>query len=235
MNIGIIGYGKMGKMIEKLAKSRNHTIGAIIDEPNWNPKKISGLDVVIDFTNPQSAVQNIENCFEENVPIVVGTTGWYKDYDHIIKLCQDKKGTLFTATNFSIGVNIFWHINKVLANVMNQYNDYNTTINEVHHTEKLDSPSGTAISTAEILIKELDRYSMWIEGKQNNQETIAIHASRKKNVPGTHVVKYENDIDEITFSHQAKNRNGFALGAILAAEFLKGKTGVYNMNDLIKF
>ena len=152
MNIGIIGYGKMGKMIEKLAKSRNHTIGAIIDEPNWDPEKISGLDVVIDFTNPQSAVQNIENCFEENVPIVVGTTGWYKNYDHIIKLCQDKKGTLFTATNFSIGVNIFWHINKVLANVMNQHNDYNTTINEVHHTEKLDSPSGTAISTAEIAI-----------------------------------------------------------------------------------
>ena len=114
------------------------------------------------------------------MPIVVGTTGWYKHYDHIIKLCQDKKGTLFTATNFSIGVNIFWHINKVLANVMNQYNDYNTTINEVHHTEKLDSPSGTAISTAEILIKELDRYSKWIEGKQNNQETIVIHASREK-------------------------------------------------------
>ena len=118
---------------------------------------------------------------------------------------------------------------------MNQYNDYNTTINEVHHTEKLDSPSGTAISTAEILIKELDRYSNWIEGKQNNQETIVIHASREKNVPGTHVVKYENDIDEITFSHKAKNRSGFALGAILAAEFLKGKTGIYNMNDLIKF
>ena len=126
MNIGIIGYGKMGKMIEKLAKSRNHTIGAIIDEPNWDSKKIAGLDVVIDFTNPQSAVQNIENCFEEDVPIVVGTTGWYKHYKQIIELCNHKKGALFTATNFSIGVNIFWHINKALAKVMNQYNDYNT-------------------------------------------------------------------------------------------------------------
>ena len=161
MNIGIIGYGKMGKMIEKLAKSRNHTIGAIIDEPNWGSKKIAGLDVVIDFTNPQSAVQNIENCFEENLPIVVGTTGWYDKLDQVKQWVVNYDSAFLAATNFSIGVNIFYEINKKLASLMNFNSSYKPIVKEIHHTQKLDSPSGTAITIADQIIDKLNDYNKW--------------------------------------------------------------------------
>lgn len=224
----------MGKMIHEVASNRDHTIGVILNEPNWHSQEIAGLDVIIEFTSPESAVDNIKKCFSKNVPIVVGSTGWYKHYDQVVALCKKNNHALFTATNFSIGVNIFWHLNKKLAEIMNEHDDYQVKIKEVHHTEKLDSPSGTAISTAEILIDQIDRYSSWVEG-EDQKNAISIEASREPNVPGTHTVAYKNEIDEISFTHKANNRKGFALGAVLAAEFLKDKTGVYQMKDLIKF
>ena len=234
MNVGIIGYGKMGKMIHDVASSRGHNIGVILKEPNWQSQEVAGLDVVIEFTNPESAVDNIKKCFLEKVPIVVGSTGWYAHYEEVVALCKKNNHALLTATNFSIGVNIFWHLNKKLAEIMNEQTDYQVKIKEVHHTEKLDSPSGTAISTAEILIDQIDRYSTWTEADKQ-EKTISIESHREENVPGTHTVSYKNEIDEILFTHKANNRNGFALGAVLAAEFLKDKTGVYQMKDLIKF
>ena len=164
MNVGIIGYGKMGKMIHEVASSRGHNIGVILKEPNWQSQEVAGLDVVIEFTNPKSAVENIKKCFLEKVPIVVGSTGWYAHYEQVVTLCKKNNHALLTATNFSIGVNIFWHLNKKLAEIMNEHDDYQVKIKEVHHTEKLDSPSGTAISTAEILINQIERYTSWVEG-----------------------------------------------------------------------
>ena len=234
MNIGIIGYGKMGKMIHEVASSRGHTIGAILNEPNWQSQEIVGLDVVIEFTNPKSAVENIKKCFLEKVPIVVGSTGWYAHYEEVVDLCKKNNHALLTATNFSLGVNIFWHLNKKLAEIMNEYDDYQVKIKEVHHTEKWDSPSGTAISTAEILIDQIDRYSTWKEADKQ-EKTITIESLREPNVPGTHIVSFKSEIDEISFTHKANNRKGFALGAVLAAEFLKDKTGAYQMKDLFKF
>ena len=234
MNVGIIGYGKMGKMIHEVASSRGHNIGVILKEPNWQSQEVAGLDVVIEFTNPKSAVENIKKCFLEKVPIVVGSTGWYEHYEQVVTLCKKNNHALLTATNFSIGVNIFWHLNKKLAEIMNEHDDYQVKIKEVHHTEKLDSPSGTAISTAEILINQIERYTSWIESDKQDK-TITIESHREPNVPGTHTVSYKNEIDEILFTHKANNRKGFALGAVLAAEFLKDKTGVFQMKDLIKF
>ena len=234
MKVGIIGYGKMGRMIHEVASDRGHTIGVILNEPNWQSQEIAGLDVVIEFTNPESALDNIKKCFIEKVPVVVGSTGWYTHYDKLVAICKKNDHALLTSTNFSIGVNIFWHMNKKLAEIMNQYDDYQVNIKEVHHTEKLDSPSGTAISIAEILIDEINRYSSWTEADKQDK-TITIESYREPNVPGTHTVAYKNEIDEISFTHKAKNRKGFALGAVLAAEFLKDKTGVYQMKDLIKF
>jgi len=234
MKIGIIGYGKMGKMIHEVASIRGHTIGVILNEPNWQSQEIAGLDAVIEFTNPESAVDNIKKCFLEKVPIVVGSTGWYAHYEQIVALCKKNNHALLTATNFSIGVNIFWHLNKKLGEIMNEHDNYQVKIKEVHHTEKLDSPSGTAISTAEILINQIDRYSSWTEGDKQDKK-ITIESHREPDVPGTHTVAYNSEIDEISFTHKANNRKGFALGAVLAAEFLKDKTGVYQMKDLIKF
>ena len=234
MNIGIIGYGKMGKMIHEVASSRGHTIGAILNEPNWQSQEVAGLDAAIEFTSPESAVDNIKKCFLEKVPIVVGSTGWYAHYEQVVTLCKKNNHALLTATNFSIGVNIFWHLNKKLAEIMNEHDDYQVKIKEVHHTEKLDSPSGTAISTAEILINQIERYTSWVEGDKQDK-MITIESYREPNVPGTHNVAYKSEIDEISFTHKANNRKGFALGAVLAAEFLKDKTGVYQMKDLIKF
>ena len=172
--------------------------------------------------------------FFGKVPIVVGSTGWYEHYEQVVTLCKKNNHALLTATNFSIGVNIFWHLNKKLAEIMNEHDDYQVKIKEVHHTEKLDSPSGTAISTAEILINQIERYTSWVEGDKQDK-MITIESYREPNVPGTHNVAYKSEIDEISFTHKANNRKGFALGAVLAAEFLKDKTGVYQMKDLIKF
>ena len=235
MKIALIGYGKMGKMIEEIALERKHTISSVIDSDNWDINQLSDIDVAVDFSVPKAAPINISKCVNANVPIVVGTTGWYKDLEKVMEEVGAKNGAILTATNFSIGVNIFYEINKKLAALMNNQPNYNSLIKETHHTQKLDSPSGTAISIAEQMIQNLDKYKGWKEVENVDETTLKIIADRKENIPGTHQVIYASDIDEISIVHEAKNRKGFALGAVIAAEFLFNKKGVFTMNDVLKF
>ena len=236
MQIALLGYGKMGKAIEAVAKERNHNVAAIIDcEDDWM-KKIDTLrncDVAIDFSTPSTAVDNIMKCFNINVPIVVGTTGWYDQLESVIHDCQQQEATLFVASNFSIGVNILFDINRRLAQLMNRYPEYNVQITETHHIHKLDAPSGTAISLANGIIENLDSKDSWkLNATSSNELNIVAH--RIGEVPGIHQVTYDSDIDTISISHEAKSRKGFALGAVLAAEFVNGKKGYFTMQDLLK-
>ena len=238
LNIAIIGYGKMGKMIEQAAISKGHAIACVIEqdssEEDWS--KIKKADVAIEFTQPHSAVSNIYKCFENNIPVVVGTTGWYDKYDEVSKKCEEMNGSLFTATNFSIGVNLFFHINKLLAKSMNQLPEYSVEIEEIHHTQKKDAPSGTAISIAQGIIENIGRLNQWELSNENLKEgIIPITAIRQDDVPGTHFVKYCSEIDCIEIKHKAHNRTGFAIGAIIASEWSFNKTGCFKMDDLIGF
>jgi len=240
MNIAIIGYGKMGKSIEKEALKLNHQIIARIDDQNFSPNDLTAADVAIEFSQPAVAVDNIKTCFEANLPVVVGTTGWYQHYDEVCKLARDKNQTLFTATNFSIGVNLLFHINLKFAQLMNQFPQYDIQMTETHHLEKLDHPSGTASTLAQDIIKSVDRKINYIgllenEQKQLSTSDLSISCKREENVPGFHQITYSSDIDEISISHNAKNRNGFTQGAIMAAEWVKDKKGIFTMNDLLKF
>ncbi|MBT3209346.1 MAG: 4-hydroxy-tetrahydrodipicolinate reductase [Bacteroidetes bacterium] len=236
MNIAIIGYGKMGKEIEKLALERNHKIVAKIDFDNLNNLNkdiIKNSDVAIEFTNPKSAFDNYMKCFEANVPVVSGTTGWLSNYDKLKTFCIENEKTFFYASNFSLGVNIFFELNKKLAKIMDGFENYDVSIEETHHTEKLDAPSGTAITLANKIVSEIDRKKSWTsEGTEDNQ--INIKSFRLENVTGEHTIKYDSHVDSIQLKHEAKNRKGFALGAILAAEFTAGKTGIFGMEDLLK-
>ena len=234
MKIVLLGYGKMGKLIEEKAISRGHSIHLVIDDATWTPNAIEGADVAIEFSNPESAKDNILKSFEAKVPIVVGTTGWYDDLEEIKKKMNEKDGAILPATNFSLGVNIFFEVNRVLAKIMNKKEEYAVGVQEIHHTQKLDSPSGTAITTANILLEEIDRFDNWQEGDSGEEKSIEIEALRKPNLTGTHTVSYESDVDQLAIKHTAKSRDGFALGAVLAAEFLKGKSGYFTMKDLIK-
>lgn len=234
MKIALIGYGRMGKMIEEISLDRNHTISAIIDDKDWNVNQLNNADIAIDFSVPESAKSNIFKCLESNIPVVVGTTGWYSNWQQIENEVLLKNGAILTATNFSIGVNIFYEINKKLASLMNNQNNYKAHIIEKHHIHKLDSPSGTAISIAEQMINNMDAYSNWEESDEVNESTLKITAERKNEIPGTHEVSYKSEIDEIKIIHEAKNRKGFALGAVIAAEFLFNKKGIYTMNDVLK-
>ena len=234
MKIVLLGYGKMGNLIEKKAVGRGHSIHRIIDDATWTPNAIEGADVAIEFSNPESAKDNILKSFEAKVPIVVGTTGWYNDLEEIKNKMNEKDGAILPATNFSLGVNIFFEVNRVLAKIMNKKEEYAVGVQEIHHTQKLDSPSGTAITTANILLDEIDRYDNWQERDSDKENSIAIEALRKPDVPGTHTVSYESDVDQLAIKHTAKSRDGFALGAVIAAEFLKGTTGYFTMKDLIK-
>jgi len=233
LNIAIIGYGKMGKIIEKTSISRGHNIVCIIDNNNWNKGKLNNADVAIEFTSPENAVDNIIKCFDSSVPVVVGTTGWYDEYDKVINKCKENDASILSATNFSIGVNIFFEINRKLAKLLNKQNDYNAEVSETHHIHKLDSPSGTAITIADDIINNVNRYNKWSENDVIADNILPIIAKREAEVPGTHQVKYSSDIDEITISHKAKNREGFALGAVIAAEFIQDKKGVFTMQDVI--
>lgn len=239
LNIALLGYGKMGKEIEELALEAGHKIAVIIDNENdWNQKgsDLGKVDVAIDFSMPKTATSNIDKCFNANIPIVVGTTGWYTDFNKITKNCKEKNQSLFYATNFSLGVNIFSAINKKLAEIMNRFPDYEPSLSETHHTEKLDAPSGTAISLAKGILSQIERKTNW-ELKEENQEfssdILPIKAYRIKNVPGTHEITYQSTVDEIKISHEAKSRKGFAKGALLAAEWVYNKKGVFNMTDLL--
>jgi len=232
MKIALLGYGKMGKVIEEIALKRGHSVVFKTNEASVE-KDVSRADVAIDFSTPETVVDNIKKCFAVNVPVVVGTTGWYERFSEVCRLCELGGHSLFHATNFSIGVNIFFEVNKTLAKLMNTQPDYEIEMTEIHHTQKLDSPSGTAITLADGIIENVDRKSSWSENKPG-EESILIHAKRERDVPGMHIVNYENEIDKIEIKHEAKGRIGFATGAVLAAEWLLDKPGVYTMKDLLK-
>lgn len=235
MNIALFGYGKMGKEIEAIAIKRNHNIVLKIDKDNIESiteNDLKKADVIIEFSTPHSVLDNINKCISAQVPIVVGTTGWYDNFEEIKKLCSEKNGSLFHATNFSLGVNLFFKVNSYLAELMNKYTNYDVSMEEIHHIHKLDKPSGTAITLAEQIITKIDRKTNWsIETK--NSDTLFINDIREGEVPGTHIIKYQSDVDDIEIMHKAHNRKGFALGAVIAAEFLNGKKGIYTMSDII--
>jgi len=235
MNITLIGYGKMGKEIEKIALERSHTITGKIGPENQKDLKTSleNSDVAIEFTEPDAVIKNISHCFENNTPIVVGTTGWGANEEEVIEACKSKNQTLFFASNFSVGVNIFFEINRQLASMMNDFEDYEVAIEEIHHIHKKDAPSGTAISLAQIVLNQLKRKNLW-KLDEVGSGIIPIIAKRENEVPGTHTISYESPIDEISFTHKAKGRKGFAMGAVLAAEFVQNKKGVFGMKDLLK-
>ncbi len=230
MKIALLGYGKMGKTIEKIAIQRGHTIVLKVDKDD-SQYDVSVADVAIDFSIPSAAVNNITNCFNANVPIVSGTTGWLEYYEMILDLCKEKKGGFIYASNYSLGVNLFFELNKKLAKMMNPVEGYKIAMEEIHHTEKLDAPSGTAITLAEGVIENSDKKQWQLD--HEDEKTIPITAKRIDKVPGTHTVTYSSEVDDIEIKHTAHNRNGFALGAVVAAEWLKDKTGVFTMKDVL--
>ena len=226
----------MGQTIERIAKERGHEIVSIIDIDNledFNSDSFKSADVAIEFTRPDVALSNIRSCFKANVPIVCGTTGWHEHMPEIRKEIEEGNKTLFWSSNYSLGVNIFFALNKYLAHWMNKIPNYNVEMTEVHHTQKLDAPSGTAITLAEGILKNLDRKKKWVKETQKNPDELAIKSVREGQVPGIHTVRYESDEDFITITHDAKSRHGFALGAVIAAEFTAGKKGLLGMQDLI--
>lgn len=238
MRIALIGYGKMGKEIEKIAIDRGHEIVAIIDQDNKEDiksDKFLSAQVAIEFTTPETAFDNVKNSLMAGVPIVSGTTGWLDKLDEAKRICEEKQCAFFYASNYSLGVNVFFHINRELARIMNRFSDYNVNIEEIHHTQKLDAPSGTAITLANDIIDLVVRKSEWVNDQKAHDNEIEIISVREGSVPGTHTITYESDIDVISIKHEAKNRKGLALGAIVAAEFLEGKKGIYTMNDVLGF
>lgn len=230
MRIALFGYGKMGQMIEQVAIKRGHEIVAKIDE---NTKNIdfSTMDVAIDFSMPEAAFGNITKCLNNNLPIISGTTGWLDKYDDALTLCNEKKGAFIYASNFSLGVNIFFELNNYLAKMMQNLPEYNVELEEIHHTQKLDAPSGTAITLAEGVIAN-SNYKQW-KLDSASKETLKITSKRIGSVPGTHTVAYDSIVDSIEIKHTAHNREGFALGAVTAAEWIIGKTGVFSMRDVL--
>ncbi|CAL2105115.1 4-hydroxy-tetrahydrodipicolinate reductase [Tenacibaculum sp. 190524A02b] len=230
MKIALLGYGRMGKEIEKIALQRGHEI--VIKSEGTESYDITKADVAIDFSIPNSAFNNISDCINHQIPVVSGTTGWLEKYDDVVKLCEEKKGAFIYASNFSLGVNIFFELNKQLAKMMSALEQYNIGIEEIHHTKKLDAPSGTAITLAEGIIENSSKTS-WDLDKQSSETSIPIKAVRTPDIPGTHTITYESDIDTIDIKHTAHNRQGFAFGAVVAAEWLFGKTGVFSMKDVL--
>ncbi len=236
MKIALIGYGKMGHEIEKIALERGHEIVCTIDlgeDNKFESDEFKSADVAIEFTSPESALNNYKRAFAADVPVVSGTTGWLENIDEIKKECSENGKTFFYASNFSLGVNLFFALNKKLAKMMNNYSDYNVRMEETHHIHKLDAPSGTAITLAEGVIENLDRKEAWLLDKENSESDLKISSFREGEVPGIHTVIYESDVDTITISHDAKSRKGFALGAVVAAEFTKDKKGFLGMEDLL--
>ena len=245
MKITLLGYGKMGRIIEKFALKRGHTIHCIVDEHNRSETRtstIEGSDVAIDFSRPEAVIGNIELCFAAKVPIVVGTTGWYDHLEEIKNNCLSSNNALLYGSNFSIGVNVFFHINRLLARAINPYKQYDVQVEEIHHTHKLDAPSGTAITIAEGILENNDSKSRWIntligEGEETvpKKDELLIESHRIEEVPGTHTVLYSSEVDQIEFKHTAHSRAGFALGAVIAAEWLAGKKGFYAVTEMFDF
>ncbi|MFE3869243.1 4-hydroxy-tetrahydrodipicolinate reductase [Flavobacterium sp. LS2P90] len=241
MKIALLGYGKMGHVIERIALERGHEIVLKKDEFN-SYDGLSNADVAIDFSVPTAAVTNISNCFLANVPVISGTTGWLEHYDEMLALCKEKNGGFISSSNFSLGVNIFFELNEYLAKIMSKFDSYSVEMEEIHHTQKLDAPSGTAISLAKGVI-ENSSYTNWtLENPEPNHSSdselakqIHIESKRIGTVPGTHTVIYNSAVDAIEIKHTAHNREGFALGAVIAAEWIVGKHGVFTMKDVLEF
>ncbi len=230
MNIALLGYGKMGKIIEKIALERGHNISFKANSTTTH-FDFTNTGVAIDFSLPKTAVYNIKQALDHNIPVISGTTGWLDQYDDIVTYCKDKNGSFLYASNFSLGVNIFFEVNRQLAKLMNGFKDYKVAIEEIHHTQKLDAPSGTAISIAQDIITET-HYTDWTLDKPDKNE-LGITAKRIENVPGTHSVYYNSEVDSIEIKHTAHNRHGFGLGAVIAAEWIKNKKGVFSMQDVL--
>lgn len=230
MKIALLGYGKMGKEIEKIALERGHEIVLRKTEEN-DYSGLEDADVAIDFSIPTAATENISTCFNHNIPVVSGTTGWLEHYNDVTTLCQEKNGAFLYGSNFSVGVNLFFELNSYLAKLMSNIKEYNVSMEEIHHTQKLDAPSGTAISLAQGIIAETD-YKQWTMDNANDNE-IYIDAKRIEDVPGTHSVFYKSTVDEIEIKHTAFSRQGFALGAVIAAEWILGKKGIFTMKDVL--
>ena len=238
MNILILGYGKMGRAIEEIAEERGHRIKYKININNTQALKFinpSEIDVAIEFTQPDAAFDNVKYCIENNIPVVCGTTGWYHRMPEVEQLCKEKNGTFFGASNFSLGVNLFFRLNKLLAGLMHHHPNYEVEITEIHHKEKKDAPSGTAIVLAEGIMEEMESKTKWVNQKTDDPKTIPIISKREDNVPGTHIVKYASNTDDIEIIHTAHSRAGFALGAVLVAEWILDKKGVLTMDDFMNF
>lgn len=230
MKLALLGYGKMGKTIERLAVEAGHEVVFIKDRANERGD-LAEADVAIDFSTPEAAIENISRCIMDGIPIVSGTTGWLKDYDKVLNLCEERNGSFIYASNFSIGVNLFFGLNEYLAKQMSSWPMYDISIEEIHHTEKKDAPSGTAISLAEGIIKNTAKEAWQLDG--HGDAVVPIHAKREEDVKGTHEITYSSEIDTISIKHEAHSRDGFAKGAILAAQWLQNKKGVFGMKDVL--
>lgn len=236
LKIAIIGYGKMGKAIEEIALQKGHQVVLKINSENRQELTVENLqkaDVAIEFTNPEAVVQNIIKCLDAEIPVVSGSTGWLDRWHEIEKHCDEKGGTFLYASNFSVGVNIFFEINTRLAELMARHPGYDVSIEEIHHTQKKDAPSGTAITLAEQVIKGFPKKTAWVKENSSRENELVITSKRIDPAPGTHSVKYSSDIDDIEIIHTAHNRKGFASGAVLAAEFVPGKKGILFMKDVL--
>lgn len=231
MKIALLGYGRMGKVIERIALERGHEI--VLRKTDVDTfEGLENADVAIDFSVPDAAVDNISTCLNNNIPVISGTTGWLEEYHTMVKLCEDKNGAFIYGSNFSLGVNIFFELNAHLAKMMSNLKQYKITMEEIHHLQKLDAPSGTAISLAKDIIANSD-YSSWAIEKPKTIDELYIEAKREEGVPGTHSVFYDSEVDSIEIKHTAHNREGFALGAVVAAEWLIGKKGIFSMKDVL--
>ena len=236
MKIALIGYGRMGKEIEKIAKERDHQIILKIDSAeDWKKhfSELSKADIAIEFSMPECAVDNFMKCFTANIPVVTGTTGWYDDLKKVKKICLKNNQSMLFASNFSIGVNILFELNLRLSMLMNKHKNYNVSIEETHHTNKIDAPSGTAITLANDIIKNIDKKKKWVNFISDDENKLSIKSIRKENITGIHSIKYDSEIDYLEIKHFAKSRKGFALGAVIAAEWLIDKTGFYEMKDVL--
>lgn len=230
MKIALLGYGKMGKVIEKIALERGHEI-VLRKSGKDSFEGLTNADIAIDFSIPNAALTNISTCLNSNIPVISGTTGWLDYYDQVVSLCKEKDGAFIYGSNFSLGVNIFFELNEQLAKIMAKFDQYKVAMEEIHHTQKLDAPSGTAISLAKGIIDNSD-YSSWALENAKSDELL-IEAKRIENVPGTHTVFYNSEVDTIEIKHTAHSRDGFALGAVIAAEWIRGKKGIFTMKDVL--
>lgn len=236
MIIALVGYGKMGKTIEGIALERGHSVGLKIDidtVDSFTKKNLSKCDVAIEFTGPHSAKENILKCIDAGIPVVSGSTGWLSNWNDVEEACTKKNGTILYASNFSVGVNIFFELNRKLAQLMKQQTGYSISMEEIHHTQKKDAPSGTAITLAEQILHEVPRKKNWVNEVSQNPEELVIISKREDPAPGTHSIKYSSAVDDIEITHTAHNRNGFALGAVLAAEYIQNKKGIFSMKQVL--